>query len=269
MNSATIRWLLALALCAGTAAVQAQGVLVGRLTTSGAGLQLNAGASDPAISPYGRYIAFVSTSSNLGVVSNGTLNVYVYDLYTDEYRLGTAILGNGNSFAPSIASGGGTLAFESLASNFGVMDGTTSDVFYSESFDAGQGEIAYNTYLVSRGLGGAVPNSSSRYPSISADGQIVAFHSDASNLIVGDTNGAPDIFVGTASNYFASPSQRVSVDDSGAQINGPSRALSPAALSSDGRYVAFAVDTRFRSTARTPARSRTCSCAIAPPAPRA
>ena len=32
-------------------------------------------------------------------------------------------------------------------------------------------------------------------PAISADGRFVAFDSDAANLVAGDTNGAPDVFV--------------------------------------------------------------------------
>jgi Tol biopolymer transport system component len=34
----------------------------------------------------------------------------------------------------------------------------------------------------------------SRYPSISADGRYVAFESDATNLVPGDTNGFSDVF---------------------------------------------------------------------------
>ncbi len=224
--------------------VHAQSVLVGRLTTTTTGLQLNSGAQQASISPDGRYVVLVSTSSNIGPPSSGALNVYRYDLVTDAYLLATSVLAGGNSFAPSISVDGLALAFESNANNFG--GGTPSgfvDVFYSEAFDAGQGQIAFNTYLVSRGLGGAAPNEASRFASISGNGRFVAFHSHASNLIAGDTNGAPDIFVGDSLDFFGSAPQRISVDASGAQINGPSRALSPSAISSDGRLVAFAVDT--------------------------
>lgn len=222
----------------------AQGVVVGRLTTATTGLQLDAGAQAASMSPDGRYIALVSTSANIGPPFNGSLNVYRYDLVTDEYLLATDVLGSGNSFAPSISDSGLALAFESNANNFG--GGTPSgfpDVFYSEAFAVGQGEIAFNTYLVSRGLGGAAPNGASRFASISASGRFVAFHSEASNLVAGDSNAAPDIFIGDSINFFGGAPERISVDSSEAQINGPSRALSPSAISSDGRHVAFAVDT--------------------------
>jgi len=42
---------------------------------------------------------------------------------------------------------------------------------------------------------GAQANSSSGYPSISADGRFVAFGSFAANLVAGDTNEEGDIFV--------------------------------------------------------------------------
>ena len=222
----------------------AQVGLLGRLTTTTTAEQFNAGSRDPSISPDGRYIAFVSSSNNIGQPSNGSLNVYRYDLVTDEYRLATSVLGSGNSNAPSISEGGIALAFESLADDLAA--GTPSgqaDIFYSEAFDAGQGEVAFQTYLVSKGLLGAAPNGASQNASISANGRSVAFFSYASNLIDGDTNGAPDIFVADAATLFAGQPERVSVANGGAQINGYSRALSPSAISSDGRYVAFAVDT--------------------------
>ena len=48
---------------------------------------------------------------------------------------------------------------------------------------------------VSTNSSGNQGNSWSRYPVISADGRCVAFESDASNLVTGDTNGVGDIFV--------------------------------------------------------------------------
>jgi Tol biopolymer transport system component len=223
----------------------AQVVLAGRLTTTTTGEQFNAGSQDASISPDGRYIAFVSSSSNIGQPSNGSLNVYRYDLVTDEYLLATPVLGGGNSNAPSISEGGLSLAFESQADNLAAAGNPSgfSDVFYSYAYDAGQGAIAFDTYLVSQGVGGAVPNGASQNASISGNGLYVAFLSYASNLIDNDTNVSPDIFVSDAATLFAGQPERVSVNNGGAQINGYSRALSPSAISSDGRFVAFAVDT--------------------------
>ena len=90
-----------------------------------------------------------------------------------------------------------------------------------------------STVRVSTATGGAQGNGSSFVPAISADGRYVAFYSDASNLVAGDTNGARDVFV---RDLQTGDTTRVSVSSSGAEANGDSFAP---ALSSDGRYVAF------------------------------
>jgi Tol biopolymer transport system component len=90
-----------------------------------------------------------------------------------------------------------------------------------------------STTRVSTATGGEQGNGSSFVPAISADGRYVAFYSDASNLVAGDTNGARDVFV---RDLQTGETTRVSVSGSGAQANGDSFAP---ALSSDGRYVAF------------------------------
>lgn len=68
---------------------------------------------------------------------------------------------------------------------------------------------------------------------MSADGRYIAFASRANNLVSGDTNSAIDIF---AYDRVTGAVERISVDSSGAQSNGSS---SSAALSADGRFVAF------------------------------
>jgi len=71
---------------------------------------------------------------------------------------------------------------------------------------------------------------------ISDDGRYVAFESVASNLVDQDTNAAPDIFVRDTQTNVTT---RVSVDSAGNQAIGTS---SQPAISSNGRYVAFASD---------------------------
>jgi hypothetical protein len=53
------------------------------------------------------------------------------------------------------------------------------------------------TSLMSRALGGGLPNGPSMHAVISGDrryARVIAFESDASNLVAGDTNGAGDVF---------------------------------------------------------------------------
>ncbi|MFN8428018.1 MAG: hypothetical protein U0X87_17395, partial [Anaerolineales bacterium] len=83
---------------------------------------------------------------------------------------------------------------------------------------------------------GTQANDASKRSSISGDGRFIAFESDASNLIANDTNAATDIFV---KDRQTGEVTRVSVDSSGAQANEGSGG---AAISNDGRYVAFISD---------------------------
>jgi Tol biopolymer transport system component len=242
MTVALLRLPIALGLLLSLPAVsQAEYQFAGRLTTPSTDLELDAGGETPAVSADGSVIAFASTSSNLGVPSNGSTNIYLYLISTDTYYLAQTGLGTGNSISPSVAEGGGAVAFQSEANDLvtGNQSGQ-SDVFYS--ILASDSPVTFATFLVSQGLGGAAANGASRYPSISRDGRWVTFHSDASNLIANDTNGDPDIFVADA-NDFTSPPELISVDDFGNPIDGPSRQPSPDSISADGRYVVFAVDT--------------------------
>ena len=91
--------------------------------------------------------------------------------------------------------------------------------------------------LVSVSTDGLQGNAHSGFPSISADGRYVAFHSETSNLVAGDSNGVVDVLV---HDRRTGQTTRVSVDSSGAQGNGNSG--HPVSISADGRYVAFESD---------------------------
>lgn len=239
MRVASFAWTIGIVLLSCPITSPAEYTFAGRLTSPGVGAQLDSGAQQPSISPDGRYIAFVSSSDNMDVPSNGNLNLYRYDLISDVFELATPGLGTGNSNAPSISESGVAIAFPSDANDLASGNPSNwSDIYYSLR----TGENAWSTELVSRGVGGVAPNDASQSASISADGRWVAFLSYASNLIAGDGNGEPDVFVADATN-LASPPERISVTGAATQINGPSRALSPSAISADGRYVAFAVNT--------------------------
>ena len=55
--------------------------------------------------------------------------------------------------------------------------------------------LAATFELASVASDGALANAGSDAPALSADARFVAFESLASNLVAGDTNGAPDVFV--------------------------------------------------------------------------
>jgi hypothetical protein len=92
--------------------------------------------------------------------------------------------------------------------------------------------IGGRTALVSVGVGGVQGNAESRQGSISADGRFVAFDSFASNLVPGDGNEAPDVFV---RDLWRHRTILVSTGVGGIADLG---AISPE-LSADGRHVAF------------------------------
>jgi len=79
-------------------------------------------------------------------------------------------------------------------------------------------------------------NSASSNPSISGNGWYVAFESDATNIVAGDTNGVRDIFVRDVRDTQSGATTRVSVANDGAQSDGGSWSAS---ISADGRYVVF------------------------------
>src|SRR5260221_379421 len=135
--------------------------------------------------------------------------------------------GNGNSHFPSISADGLSVAFASNASNLITWDTNgVQDIYYR----AWQNNY---TEIVSVDSNAALGNGSSDEPAISGDGRYVAFTSDATNLVPGDTNGWPDIFV---RNRSSGTTRRVSLDSGGVQGNGLSGVPS---ISSLGRYVAF------------------------------
>lgn len=83
--------------------------------------------------------------------------------------------------------------------------------------------------------GHAEPDGGSSTPAVSADGRFLAFTSSAANLVSGDTNGLPDVFV---FDRVAGVTSRVSVASDGAQANSD-LAQHAIAISANGRYVAF------------------------------
>lgn len=90
-----------------------------------------------------------------------------------------------------------------------------------------------STALVSTAATGGGGDGRSESPSISSDGRFVAFRSEATDLVPGDTNGQTDVFV---RDRTLGTTTRVSVSTAGAQPDGASDFPS---VSADGSAVAF------------------------------
>ena len=202
------------------------------VSVSSAGAQGNGDSSHPSISADGRYVAFESAANNLVVHDLGTWT----DVFVHDRKLGTTVIASvdssgaqrgGNSYDPSISADGRSVAFTSVAAIAPDDTNGLEDV-YVRDLSGG------TTTRASVDGNAAEADGASGSPSISADGQHVAFLSAATNLVANDTNGAVDVFV---RDLALGATERASVDGNGTQGNldcgdRPS-------ISADGRYVAF------------------------------
>jgi Tol biopolymer transport system component len=204
-----------------------------RVSVDSAGAQVNGGQSwIPSISADGRFVGFESETSGLVVGdTNGRPDCFVRDLQTGTTeRVSVATggaQGNGDSVGCLVSADGRFVAFSSLASN--LVAGDTNG--WADAFvrDRASG----TTERVSVATGGAEGDLYSGAGSISTDGRFVVFASYATNLVMGDTNSNPDVFVRDRQN---GTTESVSVDPSGAQGNNGSEFPS---ISADGRFVSF------------------------------
>ncbi len=204
-----------------------------RISTGLAGRQANADSSQPSLTHDGSYVVFDSNATNLvRNDTNGHKDVFVVDRTTGwTVRASVASDGeqaNGPSFAPSIAGDGLNVAFVSAATNLVDIDtNAVNDIFMRDLGTA-------QTRRITMGFAGDEPNGLSLSPVISDQCSAIAYASDATNLVMNDTNGARDIFVFDTATGIT---ERISVADGGIEADADS---SDPAISADGRYVAFA-----------------------------
>ncbi len=186
---------------------------------------------EPVLSQDGRYIAFDTFASDL--VPNDTNDghdVFVHDRQTGITErvsvTSSGKQGGDTSWGPAISADGNRVVFASAAA---LSDGGIAmwDIYLHDR------QTGQTTRVSVASDGTSADQSSIDQPAISADGNVVAFTSEATNLVVGDTNNSADIFV---RDLTTGQTTRVSVASNGAQADGYS--ASPA-LSADGRYVAF------------------------------
>jgi hypothetical protein len=171
--------------------------------------------------------------------------------------------GNNPSQDAAVNADGRFVAFTSLADNLVRRDrNNVSDVFVR---DRQRG----TTERVSVSSAGVEGNDDSgtfqtlNEPSISADGRFVAFDSLASNLVPGDTNGAPDLQP-SGEDVFVRDRQTGPLSGS-ASVAPARRAPSPAGLTRPSVPMAGSWRSPPRPTSRLPAPTSpsTCTCTTA------
>ncbi len=188
--------------------------------------------SRPAISADGRFTAFDSLATNLVPGdTNQDVDVFVHDSATGATeRVSVSTDGrqaDADSAYPTIDGQGRFVAFDSTAGNLVPNDtNRVSDVFVRD-------RVSGKTFRASVDANGGNANGSSFWASISADGRFVAFVSDASDLVVGDTNHVRDIFV---RDLLTRATELVSVASDETLANSDSATPS---ISADGHAVAF------------------------------
>jgi Tol biopolymer transport system component len=193
--------------------------------------EANNASFSPAISADGRWVTFASDASNLVENDyNHRRDIFLREVDTGRLtRISVSDTGqqaNGPSYNPSISGDGRYVAYDSFASNLVLDDDNADgDVFLYD-------RLARTTRLISRGLDGKPATGQSGFPVISADGNTVAFESTAPHIVAGEPTASTQVY---AWDRPTGKFQRISTSYSGGPV-----AAGNAALSADGRFVAFA-----------------------------
>ena len=202
-----------------------------RVNTALDGTESN-GASGSSISTNGRYVTFQSSASDLvnGDV-NGMADIFLHDRQTSETKLisvaSDGTQGDGDSSWPHISPTGEYVAFSSVAQN--LVPGDTN--LFADAFLHNMTLGTTERVSIASG-GGAQGDDKSNAVAVSADGNIVVFSSDATNLIsVGPA--FTNIFVRDRS---TSSTVQISLALGGGS---PDYQSGGGSISADGRYVVF------------------------------
>ncbi|MBL8765252.1 MAG: PD40 domain-containing protein [Phycisphaerae bacterium] len=156
--------------------------------------KIRLGASRPALSRDGRFVAYETDENDLVPDdANGATDVVVYDRLLDRAFLASATAdgapGNKDSGHAALSHDGRFVAFASDAYNLVPSDlGFCRDVFRK---DLHSGRIV----RASRPESDEEANGDSDWPDLAQDGRLVAFVSRASNLVPADSNACDDVFV--------------------------------------------------------------------------
>ncbi len=150
-------------------------------------------ASQPRISPSGRYVVYVTAAAFDAADTNGVADVYRFDRITGTNVLASRgpTAGNAASTGPSISGDGTLVAFMSAASNLvGNDTNNRIDIFVRNM-------VAGTTIRLSTNLDGQPSTVDARDAFISADGMYVAYLL-SSTVLTTEASAASDVYVARA-----------------------------------------------------------------------
>lgn len=167
-----------------------------RISVDGTGQQVTGSSTSASINANGRYVAFQSTADSLvNNDNNNSVDIFVKNTASGAVeRVSVASNGaeaNDGNWNPKISADGRFVTFESRATNLVADDDNgVIDIFVHD-------RLTKETRRVSVCPCGTEANDDSLRSTINGDGQVIAYTSAASNLLIGlsDTNNMRDIFL--------------------------------------------------------------------------
>jgi Tol biopolymer transport system component len=167
-----------------------------RVSVDLAGADSDQTSRDPDLSADGTHVAFSSRANDL---VEGDTDGFVIDVFVRDLETGTTVRASvdaqggdpsDNSEGPTLNADGSVVAFFSRAKDLvgARQRDDVPDVFVRDL-------RADRTKILSRDLAGKAPDDASSWPVITQTGRVVAFESQASDLVANDANLSSDAFV--------------------------------------------------------------------------
>ncbi len=193
----------------------------------------------PSISGDGKSVAFESNATKLVEEDkNGVRDVFIWQAATNSIKKVSKGAGgkeaNADSYEASVSGDGNLVAFTSTASNISAIEkGVSNNNVFLYDLQKDKSIMISIDPITRKGGGGSKP-------SISHDGNRIAFYSHTSTLVAGDNNGLWDIFLWEKNTPIL---KRISLTADGKERNqgteSANRIVAPA-ISGNGQYIAFA-----------------------------
>jgi Tol biopolymer transport system component len=203
------------------------------VSSSADGTQGDRSSSKGVVTADGRHVAFVSSATNLVPGdTNGAEDIFLKNLTTGDVQRIT-VTSDGSQLTdffiysdPSVSADGRYVSYATTGAFDPADVNGDIDVYLRDT-------VTGETTLLSRRAGGEPLSSGwASSPAVSGDGSSIAFWSNSSQIVAGDTNYTGDLFV---YDRASGVTERVSVTSSGAEADGADSGV----LSHDGRLAFY------------------------------